>query len=67
MIDENGRREIDIKRYARFEKVCCFFFIFEIFLAKYLIQIPGGSIEDSYLLKGAMLNKDVVHPKMKRL
>jgi len=48
MIDENGRREIDIKRYARFEK------------------IPGGSIEDSYLLKGSMLNKDVVHPKMKR-
>jgi T-complex protein 1 subunit gamma len=48
MIDENGRREIDIKRYARFEK------------------IPGGSIEDSVLLKGVMLNKDVVHPKMKR-
>jgi len=48
MVDENGRREIDIKRYARFEK------------------IPGGSIEDSYLLKGCMLNKDVVHPKMKR-
>jgi hypothetical protein len=23
MIDENGRREIDTKRYARFEKVCC--------------------------------------------
>ena len=21
MIDENGRREIDVKRYARFEKV----------------------------------------------
>lgn len=48
MIEENGRREIDIKRYARFEK------------------IPGGSVEESYLLKGAMLNKDVVHPKMKR-
>ncbi|CAF0874860.1 unnamed protein product [Adineta steineri] len=48
MIDENGRREIDIKRYARFEK------------------IPGGSIEDCCLLKGVMLNKDVVHPKMKR-
>ncbi|CAF1086436.1 unnamed protein product [Rotaria magnacalcarata] len=48
MIDENGRKEIDIKRYARFEK------------------IPGGSIEDSCLLKGVMLNKDVVHPKMKR-
>lgn len=48
MVEENGRREIDIKRYARFEK------------------IPGGSVEESYLLKGAMLNKDVVHPKMKR-
>lgn len=48
MIDENGRREIDIKRYARFEK------------------IPGGSVEESYLLRGCMLNKDVVHPKMKR-
>lgn len=48
MTEENGRREIDIKRYARFEK------------------IPGGSVEDSYLLQGAMLNKDVVHPKMKR-
>ncbi|CAF5137137.1 unnamed protein product, partial [Rotaria magnacalcarata] len=48
IVDENGRREIDIKRYARFEK------------------IPGGSVEDSYLLKGAMLNKDVVHSKMKR-
>ncbi|CAF4681374.1 unnamed protein product, partial [Rotaria magnacalcarata] len=23
-------------------------------------------VEDSYLLKGAMLNKDVVHSKMKR-
>ncbi|CAF0775770.1 unnamed protein product [Didymodactylos carnosus] len=34
-IDENGRKEIDIKRYARFEK------------------IPGGAIEDSYLLKGS--------------
>jgi T-complex protein 1 subunit gamma len=22
IIDENGRREIDTKRYARFEKVC---------------------------------------------
>ena len=28
--------------------------------------MPGGSIEDSEVLKGIMLNKDVVHPKMKR-
>ncbi|XP_023248317.1 T-complex protein 1 subunit gamma [Copidosoma floridanum] len=29
-------------------------------------KIPGGSIEDSCVLKGIMLNKDVTHPKMKR-
>ena len=47
-VEENGRKEIDIKRYARVEKV------------------PGGSIEDSHVLRGVMLNKDVVHPKMRR-
>jgi len=30
------------------------------------LQIPGGAIEDSCVLRGVMLNKDVVHPKMKR-
>lgn len=48
MLEENGRREIDIKRYAKVEK------------------IPGGTIEDSTVLKGVMINKDVTHPKMKR-
>lgn len=48
MLEENGRREIDIKRYAKIEK------------------IPGGSIEESSVLKGVMVNKDVTHPKMKR-
>merc|ERR1719309_976260 len=43
-----GKREIDIKRYAKVEK------------------IPGGTIEDSRVLKGVMFNKDVTHPKMKR-
>jgi len=47
-LDENGRKEIDIKRYAKVEK------------------IPGGRIEDSYVLKGIMLNKDVTHQKMRR-
>lgn len=46
--DINGRTEIDIKKYAKVEK------------------IPGGSIDDSIVLKGVMLNKDVTHPKMKR-
>jgi len=44
----SGKKEIDIKRYAKVEK------------------IPGGTIEDSRVLKGVMFNKDVTHPKMKR-
>merc|ERR1719186_2573468 len=47
-MEDGGKREIDIKRYAKVEK------------------IPGGTIEDSQVLKGVMFNKDVVHPKMKR-
>ncbi len=43
-----GKKEIDIKRYARVEK------------------IPGGQIEDSRVLDGVMLNKDITHPKMRR-
>merc|ERR1711915_1050625 len=43
-----GKKEIDIKRYAKVEK------------------LPGGTIEDSQVLRGVMFNKDVVHPKMKR-
>lgn len=30
-------------------------------------KLPGGVIENSCVLKGVMLNKDVTHPKMKRL
>jgi len=44
----DGKREVDIKRYARVEKV------------------PGGEIEDSRVLDGVMLNKDITHPKMRR-
>ena len=43
-----GKMEVDIKRYARVEK------------------IPGGEIEDSRVLDGVMLNKDITHPKMRR-
>lgn len=46
--DITGRTEIDIKRYAKVEK------------------IPGGTIEDSRVLDGVMLNKDVTHSKMRR-
>ncbi|ORZ36542.1 T-complex protein 1 subunit gamma [Catenaria anguillulae PL171] len=43
-----GKIEVDIKRYARVEKV------------------PGGEIEQSCVLDGVMINKDVTHPKMRR-
>ncbi|KAH9995079.1 T-complex protein 1 [Russula vinacea] len=43
-----GVRTVDIKRYARVEKV------------------PGGEIESSRVLSGVMLNKDIVHPQMRR-
>lgn len=46
--EENGKSTVDIKRYAKVEKV------------------PGGEIEDSRVLDGVMLNKDVTHPKMRR-
>lgn len=46
--EENGRREIDIKRFARIEK------------------IPGGAMEESEVLRGVMVNKDIVHPRMRR-
>lgn len=46
--EEGGRKEIDIKRYARVEK------------------IPGGTVEDSCVIKGVVLNKDVTHAKMRR-
>lgn len=29
-------------------------------------KIPGGTIEDSRVLRGVMFNKDVTHPKMRR-
>lgn len=48
LLEENGRTEVDIKRYAKVEK------------------IPGGSIEESQILRGVMLNKDVTHAKMRR-
>lgn len=46
--EENGMKTVDIKRYARVEK------------------IPGGEIEQSCVLNGVMLNKDITHPNMRR-
>jgi len=43
-----GVKSVDIKRYARVEKV------------------PGGEIEQSRVMNGIMLNKDITHPKMRR-
>merc|ERR1712170_111571 len=47
--DKNSQvKEIDIKRYAKVEKV------------------PGGLIQDSRVLNGVMINKDITHSKMRR-
>lgn len=46
--EDSGIKSIDIKRYARVEKV------------------PGGEIEQSCVLDGVMLNKDITHPQMRR-
>lgn len=46
--NDDGVKTVDIKRYARVEKV------------------PGGEIEQSQVLDGVMVNKDVTHPKMRR-
>ncbi|KAF8167099.1 chaperonin Cpn60/TCP-1 family [Crassisporium funariophilum] len=46
--DEDGMKTVDIKRYARVEKV------------------PGGEIEQSKVLNGVMVNKDITHPNMRR-
>lgn len=47
-VEEGSNKTVDIKRYARVEKV------------------PGGEIEESKVLSGIMLNKDITHPKMRR-
>ncbi|ODN76088.1 T-complex protein 1 subunit gamma [Cryptococcus amylolentus CBS 6039] len=46
--DQVNIKTVDLKRYARVEKV------------------PGGEIEESRVLSGVMINKDVTHPKMRR-
>ena len=45
---EGKAPEIDLKRYAKIEK------------------IPGGQLEESEVLDGIMINKDIIHPMMKR-
>ncbi|KZP24115.1 T-complex protein 1 [Athelia psychrophila] len=46
--EPGGVKTVDIKRYARVEK------------------IPGGEIEQSRVLNGVMVNKDITHPNMRR-
>lgn len=46
--DDGDIKTVDIKRYARVEK------------------LPGGEIEQSRVLSGIMVNKDITHPAMRR-
>merc|ERR1719262_351504 len=45
----DGTKDIDIKRYAKVEK------------------ISGGDLADCEVLDGVMFNKDITHPRMRRL
>uniref|UniRef100_A0A8C7QDU3 T-complex protein 1 subunit gamma n=1 Tax=Oncorhynchus mykiss TaxID=8022 RepID=A0A8C7QDU3_ONCMY len=36
-------------------------------LLSVFVQVPGGIIEDSCVLRGVMVNKDVTHPRMRRM
>mmetsp|Transcript_93546 Transcript_93546/g.195022 ORF Transcript_93546/g.195022 Transcript_93546/m.195022 type:complete len:561 (+) Transcript_93546:206-1888(+) len=45
----DGRKEIDLKRYAKVEK------------------LSGGELSDSMVLDGVMFNKDITHPRMRRI
>eukprot|EP01098_Paradermamoeba_levis_P011369 TRINITY_DN485_c0_g1_i5.p1 TRINITY_DN485_c0_g1~~TRINITY_DN485_c0_g1_i5.p1 ORF type:complete len:564 (+),score=217.74 TRINITY_DN485_c0_g1_i5:52-1692(+) len=47
-IEVEGRKEVDIKRYVKIEK------------------IPGGEFEESRVVAGVILNKDVTHAGMRR-
>merc|ERR1719263_1856101 len=46
---QDGRKEIDVKRYAKVEK------------------ISGGELSQCEVLDGVMVNKDITHPRMRRM
>merc|ERR1719401_1605367 len=48
-IRQDGSKDIDVKRYAKVEK------------------ISGGELEECKVLDGVMLNKDITHPRMRRV
>lgn len=69
-MEVNGKREVDIKRYARVEKVrgvCEKILRDDVYSCMSMrSQVPGGEMEESCVLDGVMINKDVTHPKMRR-
>lgn len=73
--DIAGTKLIDLKRFARIEKVVisdCGLSVYRIsFFSCVLLfsrsfQIPGGELSDCRVLDGIILDKDVVHPRMRR-
>jgi len=46
--EENGRKEVDVKRYLRIEK------------------IQGGEINESCVVPGVVIEKDITHSRMRR-
>merc|ERR1719401_2687299 len=48
-IRQDGSKDIDVKRYAKVEK------------------ISGGDLSECEVLDGVMFNKDITHPRMRRM
>merc|ERR1719352_774454 len=49
IVKADGTKEIDVKRYAKVEK------------------ISGGDLSECVVLDGVMFNKDITHPRMRRI
>lgn len=49
VLKPDGRKEIDVKRFAKVEK------------------LSGGDLSDCVCLSGVMFNKDITHPRMRRV
>jgi len=49
VVEKDGRKEIDVKRFAKVEK------------------LSGGDLSECQVLDGVMFNKDITHPRMRRM
>jgi T-complex protein 1 subunit gamma len=70
-LEEQGRKEIDLKQYAKVWAISIVnspppLPLSDLNPDEQVEKIPGGELEDSRVLRGVMLNKDVTHATMRR-